>query len=97
MSEYNSIYTPVSFFNEYNALVVEYAKLEERARTAMIERISILLAAKVLNERYDALLKAAHKDNLSPEFRNMVGMLGHTDSDLNGDVRALQCSYTPKS
>jgi len=60
MSESNTVYTPMSFIREYNALVAEYAKLEERARATQLERISILLKAKSLNDRHDAL-SAAHK------------------------------------
>ena len=77
-------------------MVVEYAKLEERARAAMIERVSILLGAKALNDRYDALSKAQRENSISPDFRYMVAMLGRIDSDPNGDVKALQFSWSPK-
>jgi hypothetical protein len=96
MSENNTEYTPMNFVHEYNALVAEYAKLEDRARTAMIERIAVLLGAKALNDRYDALSKAQHENNFSPDFCRMIAMLGRTDHDLDGNVRALQFSYTPK-
>jgi len=95
MSENNTIYTPDNFVHEYNALVAEYAKLEDRARAAQVERIAILLEAKVLNARHDALSGAKHKNNFSPDFCRMIDMLGHTDSDFDGNVRALQYSYNP--
>ena len=91
----NTVYTPVNFIDEYNALVVEYAKLDDRARAAQIERISILLAAKNLNDRYDALSDAQHKNDFSPDFSQMIVMLWRTDSNYDGNVKALQYSYTP--
>ena len=96
MSENNTVYTPMSFIRKYNDLVGEYGKLEERARLTQIERISILLGAKSLNDRYDALSDAQRKNNFSPDFCHMIEMLGHTDSKSEGDVRALQDSYKPK-
>ena len=36
MSESNTVYTPMNFIREYNALIVEYGKLEERARATQI-------------------------------------------------------------
>jgi len=96
MSESNTVYTPMSFIREYNALVGEYAKLEERARAAQIERISILQAAKALNDRYDALSGAQRKNDFSPDFCHMIEMLGHTDSSFDGNVKALQYSCNPE-
>jgi hypothetical protein len=96
MSESNIVYTPMSFIREYNALVAEYGKLEERARVAQIERITILLTAKALNDRYDALSGAQRKNEFSPDFCHMIEMLGHTDSNHDGNVKALQYSYKPE-
>ena len=96
MSESNIVYTPMSFIGEYNALVVEYAKLEERARATQIERISILLAAKALNDRYDALSDAQRKNEFSPDFCRMIDALGHTDGNHDGNVKALQYSCNPE-
>jgi len=96
MSESNIVYTPMSFIREYNALVAEYAKLEERARATQMERISILLAAKSLNDRYDALSEAQRKNDFSPDFCRMIDRLGHTDDDADGYVKALQYSYNPE-
>ena len=96
MSESNTVYTPMSFISEYNALVAEYAKLEERARAAQIERVSILLESKALNDRYDALSGAQRKNDFSPDFCRMIDRLEHTDSDFDGNVKALQYSYNPE-
>ena len=95
MSENNTVYTPMSFIREYNALAGEYGKLEERARVTQIERMSILLEAKALNDRYDALSDAQHKNKFSPDFCHMIEMLGHIDSKCDGNVRELQYSYNP--
>jgi len=97
MSESNPIYTPDNFVHEYNALVTEYAKLEDRARATQTERISILLAAKALNDRYDALLRTQRKNEFSPDFCRMIDMLGQVDRDLDGNVKALQYSYNPNT
>jgi len=86
----------MSFIREYNALVAEYAKLEERARATQIERVSILLESKALNDRYDALSAAQRKNDFSPDFCHMIEMLGHTDSKFDGNVKALQYSYNPE-
>jgi len=96
MSESNTVHTPVNFINEYNALVVEYAMLEKRARAAQIERISILQAAKALNDRYDALSGAQRKNDFSPDFCRMIDTLGHADSNHDGNVKALQYSCNPE-
>lgn len=93
MSESTVVYTPMSFIREYNALVAEYGKLEERAKAVQIERISILLEAKALNDRYDALSGAERKNEFSPDFCHMIEMLGHTDSKFDGNVKALKYSY----
>ena len=90
-----NVYTPMSFIREYNALVAEYAKLEERARVAQVERISILLKATSLNDRHDALSAAQRTNDFSLDFCNMITLLGHTDSDFDGNVKALQRSYNP--
>jgi hypothetical protein len=70
--------------------------LEERARATQIERITILLTAKSLNDRYDALSAAQRKNDFSPDFCRMLDMLGHTDSNLDGNVKALQYSCNPE-
>ena len=90
------VYTPDNFIREYNALVTEYAKLEERARAAQIERIVILQEAQALNDRYDALSKAQRTYDFSPDFCHMIDMLGHTDSNIDGNVKALQYSCNPE-
>jgi len=95
MSESNTVYTPMSFISEYNALVAEYAKLEERARAAQIERVSILLESKALNDRYATLSGAKHQNDFSPDFCNMIALLEYTDSKVDGNVQALQRSYNP--
>jgi hypothetical protein len=95
MSENNIVHTPDNFITEYNALVFEYAKLEERARATQIERIAIVQATKALNDRYGALWAAQRKNDFSPDFCHMVDMLGRSDCDLNGDVKALQLPYNP--
>ena len=97
MSESNIVYTPDNFVQEYNALITEYAKLEERARAAQIERISILLESKALNARYDALSNAQRKNEFSPDFCRMIDMLGRTGSNPDGDVTALKFSYNPQT
>jgi hypothetical protein len=95
MSESNIVHTPDNFIKEYNALITEYAKLEERARATQIERIAIVLATKALNDRYDALWAVQRNNEFSPDFCRMVDMLGRSDCDLNGDVKALQLPYNP--
>jgi len=96
MSESNTVYTPMSFIHEYNALIAEYGKLDERARATQIERISILRAAKALNDRYDALSGAQHTNNFSPDFCRMLDMLEHADSNHDGNVQALRYSCNPE-
>jgi hypothetical protein len=95
MSESTIVYTPDSFIGEYNTLVIEYAKLEERARVAQIERIAILMKAKSLNDRYDALSGAQRTNDFSPDFCRMIDRLGNTDDDFDGNVKALQYSCNP--
>ena len=95
MSESNTVYTPMSFIREYNALVAEYAKLEERARATQIERVSILLESKALKDRYDALSGAQRTNDFSPDFCHMIGMLGYPDSQFDGNMNVLQRSYNP--
>ena len=97
MSENNIVYTPMRFIREYNALVVEYAKLEERARAAQIERIAILLESKALNDRYDALSDAQRKNSFSPDFCRMIDRLEYTDSNVDGNVKALQDPYNQQT
>ena len=95
MSESNTVYTPMSFIREYNALVGEYAKLEVRAAAAQIERVSILRESQALNDRYDVLSAAQRTNDFSTDFCHMIEILGHTDSKFDGNVKALQRSYNP--
>ena len=96
MSESNIVYTPMNFIREYNALIAEYGKLEERARATQIERVSILLESQALNDRYDVLSAAQRTNDFSPDFCHMIEMLGYTDSKFDGNVKALQYSYNPE-
>jgi hypothetical protein len=91
MSENNSEH----YVKEYNALVIAYAKLHDRATVAQIERIAILLESKALNARFDSLRKAQYDNNFSPDFIHMVESLGRTDDDFEGNVKALMQSYNP--
>jgi len=96
MDKSTIVYTHASFISEYNVLVAKYATLEERARAAQIERIAILQEAQALNDRYDALSKAQHTYEFSPDFCRMIDMLGRTDSNIDGNVKALQYSCNPE-
>jgi hypothetical protein len=94
MSENNPIYTDANFVQEYNALVIAYAKLEDRANRAQIERVSILLEAQALNARFDTLRGSqSNGGHVSPDFTRMVESLGHTSKDFDGNVKALRQSH----
>jgi len=95
MSEISNVYSPMNCIREYNALAGGYAKLEERANAAQIERISILLEAKALNSRYEALSDSQRKNEFSPDFCHMIEILGSPDSDPEGSVKALRDAYNP--
>ena len=96
MDKSTIVYTHASFISEYNVLVAKYATLEERARAAQIERIAILQEAQALNDRYDALSESLYTNAFSPDFCRMIDMLGRTDSNIGGNMKALQYSFNPE-